>query len=120
MRRSLPPYPQGGDWTEWAGRLLEYLQDRDKATSESLPQALQLLHQTTSQTERAGVPGVLMFDPVANVPIFSNGTSWQQFGGGGGTGGLPPGGTEGQVLAKQSSTDQDADWEDIIFDGGSA
>ena len=39
---------------------------------------------------------------------------------GGSGGSLPPGGTEGQVLTKQSSTDGDADWEAIIFDGGSA
>lgn len=34
--------------------------------------------------------------------------------------GLPAGGTFGQVLTKQSAIDGDADWEDIILDGGGA
>lgn len=42
-------------------------------------------------------------------------------GGGGGSGsGLPAGGTVGQVLAKQSSADGDAAWEDLVLDGGGA
>lgn len=40
--------------------------------------------------------------------------------GSGGGGSLPVGGTIGQILTKQSSTDGDADWEDLIFDGGTA
>jgi hypothetical protein len=36
------------------------------------------------------------------------------------SGSLPDGGTTGQVLAKQSNADGDADWEDIVFDGGGA
>lgn len=35
----------------------------------------------------------------------------------GGSGGLPAGGTTGQVLTKQSGTDGDADWDDVA--GGS-
>lgn len=37
---------------------------------------------------------------------------------GGGGGSLPLGGTSGQVLTKQSATDGDAGWEDIVLDGG--
>ena len=33
---------------------------------------------------------------------------------------LPSGGTAGQVLTKQSATDGDAAWEDLIIDGGGA
>lgn len=47
-------------------------------------------------------------------------TAWIEVGAGsGGTGGgLPAGGTAGQVLTKQSATDGDADWEDPSGGGG--
>jgi hypothetical protein len=38
----------------------------------------------------------------------------------GGGGSLPNGGTEGQVLTKQSNADGDAAWESVVIDGGGA
>ena len=41
--------------------------------------------------------------------IFLNGT---KYGGGGDSGGLPSGGTTGQILTKKSNSDGDAKWSD--------
>lgn len=35
-------------------------------------------------------------------------------------GALPPGGDIGQLLVKQSATEGDADWHDLVFDGGTS
>ena len=48
--------------------------------------------------------------------IIKNGL---EYGSGGGSS-LPPGGTQGQVLTKQSATDGDADWDDIPHDNAKA
>ena len=54
-----------------------------------------------------------------DVPTW-NGTEWvfQAPPAGGGGGSLPPGGADGQVLTKQSSTDGDALWETLPASGG--
>lgn len=63
--------------------------------------------------------GWLIYNQTEEYYEKFDGTVWAELatGGGGGTG-LPPGGTTGQVLTKQSSTDQDADWETPSGGGG--
>lgn len=45
-------------------------------------------------------------------------SSWHEIGEGGGGSGLPSGGTQGQYLVKQSSTEGDADWQTLSAFGG--
>lgn len=48
-------------------------------------------------------------------------SSWQEIGEGGGGSGLPSGGTQGQYLVKQSSTEGDADWQTLsAFSGATS
>jgi len=59
--------------------------------------------------------GWLIYDRAANGLRYFNGTVWGPFTGGGA---LPVGGTVGQILTKNSSTDGDADWADAPSGGG--
>lgn len=56
-------------------------------------------------------PGWLLYNQTEEYYEKFDGTVWAELATGGG-GSLPAGGTVGQVLTKQSSTDGDADWED--------
>ena len=65
-------------------------------------------HVLESTEDSGDIPGTL---PAGSV-VFKKGTAP-------GGGSLPAGGTAGQVLTKQSSTDGDADWEDAAAGGSS-
>ena len=67
--RALPPYPGGGTWSDWALRLVEYLQDRDRVTKENLPQQVFLEHQTNVSDFRAVEDGIVMYDPARDQPV---------------------------------------------------
>ncbi len=55
-----------------------------------------------------------------DINTFTILSSYEALTTGGGAGSLPAGGTVGQLLVKQSLSDGDALWEDLIFSAGGA
>ena len=80
MRGNRPPQPTGNSWRQWALQMVEYLSDRTRIESENLPRPVQLPHLV--RDERATVDGILMYDPVAQLPVCSIGGVWVPVGGG--------------------------------------
>lgn len=74
MSRTLPPYPSGNNWYEWATLLVDFLMARERIEQESLPQPIQLPHRISD--EKALADGLLMYDPVAGEVIVSKGGQW--------------------------------------------
>lgn len=58
-----------------------------------------------------GTAGDIFFHSVQLTPYIHDGTNWGPMGGGGGSG-VPAGGTEGQIIVKQSDITGDVAWED--------
>jgi hypothetical protein len=59
--------------------------------------------------------GTAWYDTGASTLKVWNGASWASISGGGGS--LPPGGSTGEVLTKQSGADGDADWQVVAGTG---
>lgn len=75
--------------------------------------------QTLTRSDAIAIRGVNVQDvaPTAGDVLTYDGSDWAPSAP---VGGLPTGGTTGQVLTKQSGTDGDADWEDPAGGGGSS
>lgn len=78
MSSELPPNPQayGNNLKAWANQLYEYFLSQAKVTESANPQPVLLPYQVTNVMARASQAGILLFDPVKSVVIFSDGTSY--------------------------------------------
>ena len=78
---TIPPIHVTDDWKAWAKKLSNYLrQQLDPGGQEALPRPILLAHTTSDAgnigVERALEGGVLLYDPVNEVPIYADGTQW--------------------------------------------
>lgn len=76
MSRALPPYPSDGSWQSWATKVYEWLVSRDQSRQEVLPQTVLLESQTDKELARATADGMMMFDPIIGLPVFSRRDNW--------------------------------------------
>ncbi|NKB39455.1 MAG: hypothetical protein GKR86_00085 [Ilumatobacter sp.] len=79
--RGLPPYPLGGDWLTWARQLVEFLSNEARSEEFVAPRVVGLSHQTPNEVYRAIDDGLMMFDSVRQLPVFSLNGVWVAFGG---------------------------------------
>ena len=69
----LPPYP-GNNWRDWALRMVEFIGRPQPRSTETLPEAILLAHRRDG--DRATTPGIMMYDPVLGMPVFSRDGTW--------------------------------------------
>lgn len=75
----IPPIPRpSSDVRTWATNVTAYLQALETATKQVSPKVVQLLHKTDES--KAAVDGLLMFDPVLGVPVYSHNGAWHPLG----------------------------------------
>lgn len=74
MNQQLPPFPSGNSWKAWATNLVEYLTREAQIESRTDPQPLQLPWRMGN--EKATQDGLMMYDAVLGVPIYSKNGQW--------------------------------------------
>jgi len=75
MARTDFPRP-GNDWKAWAEDLVAYFKDPAPRDQEVAAAPILLSHIVANETARATTAGILLFDPVTNLPIFSDGSAF--------------------------------------------
>lgn len=69
------PLPQGNNWKEWAGQLVEYLYALNQLTSEVDPKTIHLTHLVGN--EKAIEEGAVMYDPAKTSVVVSKNNEWR-------------------------------------------
>lgn len=82
MSRQPIPLPTDGDLRRWAARMSTYLRALEASLASGEPRIIQLEHMRTSA--KASTDGLLMFDGVAGVPMYSRNGAWRGLYGGAG------------------------------------
>ncbi len=65
-----------GDVQSWANQIVSYLSTRDGIKKQNDPDPVLLPWQISGDIDRAVLDGVLMYDPVKKVPVYSKDGAW--------------------------------------------
>lgn len=78
---SRTPIPLDNEpWQEWAKRLAKHLEPNAQLKYRTDPRVILLAHQIGTGNvgqERPGTPGIMMYDPTKDSPVFSRNNVWQ-------------------------------------------
>lgn len=78
---AVPPNPTSyGDINTWASQFYEFYINQTQIGAVNNPQPILLAHQTTGQLDRAATPGILMYDPIQQTVVYSEGGIWRPIG----------------------------------------
>lgn len=77
MTRSVPPNPkQFRNLQQWSEQLYEFFLAQTRITEKNDPQPVLLSHRVGGFRERAAVDGLLIYDPVYETIVYSQGGKW--------------------------------------------
>jgi len=75
----LPPHPgQFRDLNEWANQMYEFFASQTRVSQQNDPLPILLPHRVGALSERAGVSGVLMYDPNDDAVALARQGQWDQ------------------------------------------
>jgi hypothetical protein len=77
-RQKLPPHPKG-DLHLWASQIYDWLMNSQSIDQVNDPSTILLAHKIASTMARANVAGILLYDPVLQTPVYSEGGQWVPF-----------------------------------------